>query len=142
MRAHQFDSMGEQLDAIVQATEQATNRIMESVEKNDEAVSKLRESITDPAQTALLDQIVENGNNAIEACSFQDITGQRVNKVVKSITYVESRVTSLVELWGREQLAGVEVPDDPNVTAEDKLMNGPQLEGSALSQDEVDSLFD
>jgi chemotaxis protein CheZ len=39
-----------------------------------------------------------------EACSFQDITGQRITKVVRSLTYVETRVNKLIEAWGRSEL--------------------------------------
>ena len=139
---HNFDGMADQLDAIVKATEQATNTIMEAMESNEDVVGKLREQITDPSQVALLDQIADNGNSVFEACSFQDITGQRVNKVVKSVTYVEERVNMLVTLWGREQLAKVEVQIDQENGPGDEALSGPQLEGKGLSQDDIDSLFD
>jgi chemotaxis protein CheZ len=134
--------MGDQLDAIVKATEEATHTIMEAMERNDEAVGKLRDKITDPDQTALLDQIIENGKDVFESCTFQDITGQRVNKVVKSITYVEKRVNAVVDMLGKAQLVEIEVPVDREKTIDEKLVSGPQLEGDGLSQDDVDSLFD
>ncbi len=139
---YHFDSTGDQLDAIVKATEEATNTIMEAMESNEEAIGKLREKISDPDQVALLDQIAANGNEVFNACSFQDITGQRVNKVVKSITYVEERVNALVNLWGKEQLAEIAVPVEREKTPEEKILTGPQSEGKGLSQDDIDSLFD
>lgn len=138
---HHFDSTGDQLDAIVEATEEATNTIMECMESNEDAIGKLRKQISDPDQVALLDQIAANGNEVFKACSFQDITGQRVNKVVKSITYVEERVNALVNLWGKEQLAEVEVPVDRAKTPDEQILSGPQLEGKGLSQDDIDKLF-
>ncbi len=139
---HHFDGMGDQLDAIVKATEEATNTILEAMERNEEAVGKLRDKITDPDQAALLDQIIDNGNDVFESCSFQDITGQRVNKVVKSITYVEKRVNALIDLLGKGQLAEVEVPVYREKTTDEQLVSGPQLEGDGLSQDDVNKLFD
>ncbi len=136
-----FESMGEQLDAIVKATEEATHVIMEVVEKNQEAVDALKETVTEPEQVALLDQIIDNGNAVFEACSFQDITGQRVSKIVKSVSYVEERINALVEVWGREALAAVEVVAEEK-TADEALLSGPQLEGQGISQDEIDKLFD
>jgi chemotaxis protein CheZ len=134
--------MGDQLDAIVQATEKATNTIMNAMEQNDDAVAKLREGITDPDQLALLDKIKNSSNDVFEACSFQDITGQRVNKVVKSITYVEERVNALVDIWGKDELDKVEVTGKEK-TEDEKLLDGPQLEGgTGLSQDDIDALFD
>lgn len=139
---HKFDSTGDQLDAIVKATEEATDTIMECMESNEEAIEKLREQITDPVQVALLDQISSNGNEVFKACSFQDITGQRVNKVVKSITYVEERVLSLVEIMGKEVVDEIEVIADEEKTEDEKLLSGPQLEGKGLSQNDIDNLFD
>jgi chemotaxis protein CheZ len=139
---HHFDKMGDQLDAIVKATEEATNTIMAMMEKNEDAVGKLRDGITDADQIALLDQISENGMNVFQACSFQDITGQRVSKLVKSLTYVEDRVDALVEIWGKAKLQEVEVLPISEKTADEKLLHGPQMEGEGISQDEIDKLFD
>jgi chemotaxis protein CheZ len=93
---------------------------------------------------ALLDQITTNANQVFEACAFQDITGQRVNKVARSITYVEERVDALINLFGAEQVAEVEVvvPPDQEKTADEELISGPQLDGKGLSQDDIDQLFD
>ena len=137
----QFESMGEQLDAIVKATEKATNTIMEATEKSIAAVDELRKTVSDPAQIALLDEIVGDGNDILEACSFQDITGQRVSKVVKSVTYVEERVNALIEVWGKDEVAKVEVEGDDK-TEDEKLLAGPQLEGKGLDQAAIDALFD
>ena len=137
-----FESMGDQMVAVVKATESATNAIMEAMESNGEAVALLREKIDDSEQLALLDKITENANSVFEACSFQDITGQRVGRVAKSIIYVEERVDSLKHLLGEEETAAVEVAPDPTVDADETLLNGPQLNGDGLSQDDIDSLFD
>lgn len=138
---YQFDSMGDQLDAIVAATEKATNTIMAAMERNEEMIGELRAMVGDDKGQALLDGISSNGNAVFEACSFQDITGQRVNKVVKSITYVEERVNALVEVWGKEELDKIEIAAEEK-SEDEKLLAGPQMEGKGLSQDEIDALFD
>ena len=79
----------DELDAIVAATETATNTIMAAMERNDDIIEKIRAKTKSKKLQELCDQLIENDNEVFEACSFQDITGQRVNKVVKSITYVE-----------------------------------------------------
>lgn len=137
-----FESMGEQLEAVVAATGAATNTIMEAMESNEQLLDALRETITNPAQIAALDRITANGNAVFEACAFQDITGQRVNKVVKSVTYVEERVNALVDIWGKDNLANIEVAAEPEQSNDEKLLHGPQLEGQGLSQDDIDKLFD
>ncbi len=138
---HQFESMGEQLDAIVKATEKATNTIMEATEGSISAVSTLRKSLTDAGQIALLDKIDNGGNTILEACSFQDITGQRVNKVVKSVTYIEERVNALIDVWGKSEVDQVLVEGEEK-TDDEKLLAGPQLDGAGLDQSAIDALFD
>jgi len=137
----QFESMGEQLDAIVKATEKATNTIMAATEKSLDAVGELKKTIADPDQMALLDRIASDGNDILEACSFQDITGQRVSKVIKSVTYVEERVNALIEVWGKSELDKVEVESEEK-SDDEKLLAGPQLEGKGLDQSAIDALFD
>ena len=113
---------------------------MEAIEKNNEAVSRLKESIKDAELVDILDTI-ETGNNAVfEACAFQDITGQRVTKIVKSVTYVEERVTALREIWGDDELDKVERVVE-ELTDDEKLLNGPQSKADAITQEEIDKLF-
>lgn len=138
---YHFETMSEQLDAVVQATDEASNSIMSAVETNEEIVGRLRAMITDPEQTKLLDELSTNDMGILEACAFQDLTGQRVNKVAKSVTYVEARVNALVEVWGREELEDVEV-DTVEKTEDEKLLHGPQDADKAISQAEIDALFD
>lgn len=137
-----FESMGDQMVAVVKATEAATNTIMEAMESNGEAITDLREKIDDPDQLALLDKIAANGNSVFEACSFQDITGQRVGRVAKSITFVEERVEALKLLLGEDEIADVETASDREDPTGEALLQGPQLNGEGLSQDDIDSLFD
>ena len=77
-----------------------------------------------------------------EACSFQDITGQRVTKVVKLVTYIEDRVNALIDIWVKSALDEVEVTPDREKTEDEKLLQGPQLNDEGISQSEIDKLFD
>ena len=92
----------------------------------------------------LLDQINTNVNKVFEACAFQDITGQRVNRVARSITYVEERIHALIALFGEEQISEVQVvvPPGQEKSADEELASGPQAEGIGLSQGDIDKLFD
>lgn len=139
---HQFGSTKAQLEAIVAATESATDSIMDAVDRNEEVVSELRKRLTDPDHMSLLDKIVDNDNEVFEACSFQDISGQRVNKVVKSITYVEQRVDALAEIWGKAYLVKAKVDGNEEEILDGEKLSGPQLNGAGLSQDDIDKLFD
>ncbi len=67
-------------------------------------MAKLREEIIDSGQLACLDKIAETDMAVFEAWSFQDIAGQRVSKVVKSVSYVEERIDALIGIWGKDEL--------------------------------------
>ena len=136
-----FDNMSDQLDAIVQATEDATNSIMEVVEQNTDTIDKIREKTDNAEILALLDALENNSSNIFEACTFQDITGQRVTKIARSVTYVESRVNALIQIFGKEHIESVEVETEEQ-SEDEKLLKGPQLQGEGVTQDEIDKLFD
>ena len=69
-----------------------------------------------------------------EACSFQDITGQRISKVVTALKIIETRIEAITGRYGMSNVArGVEESDS--------LLNGPQSADLAISQDEIDKLL-
>lgn len=137
-----FESMSEQLDAIVGATEKATNTILEAVEAMTEASEELRGIDDAAARGKLCDQIADQSVEVMQACTFQDITGQRVTKIVSSMRFVEERVSMMAEIWGREEIEELAdtLPDEEK-TGDEALLNGPQLPDEAISQDEIDKLF-
>jgi chemotaxis protein CheZ len=138
---HRFEKMSDQLDAIVETTKSATDQIMQTVEQNEELLGELRDSLTDEDAIAKIDKISASNSGLFEACSFQDLTGQRISKVVKSLTYVEDRVESLIEAWGKAELEKIVVKSDEK-SDDEKLLNGPQRQDEAISQSEIDALFD
>ncbi len=138
---HRFNSIAEQLDAVVKATEKASDTIMGAMENNDTLVMDIKKMVKDPSVAAKLDKISENGAAVFEACSFQDITGQRIGKVAKSLGYVEKHVNVLIDTWGRGEVEKIEVKPDQEKTADEKLLHGPQIEGKGVTQDEIDKLF-
>lgn len=62
-----LSTMSQQLNAIVDATETATNGILENLEGIDKAVYKLRESDAEPA---LCDAVSNRKMAAMENCTF------------------------------------------------------------------------
>ena len=136
-----FGSMSEQLDAIVDATEGATNAIMESVEGVDSLMNDARALTDDPKLRAIFDEVSDKVNVVFEACSFQDITGQRVTKVVNSMKFVEERINSIIVTWGRDELTKVVVELKEERDPDKKLLHGPQLPGQGITQTEVDKML-
>jgi chemotaxis protein CheZ len=126
---------GKELDAVVEATEEATNTIMECAE----AIMCADDSDHD-AYKAVVD---ENVMKIFEACSFQDITGQRITKVVETLTMIDERVSRFAHKFKVEDAEGYVTEDEAKRAKrkKDLLLDGPQAKGEGVSQDEVDDLF-
>lgn len=123
----------DELDAVVGATEAASATIMDSCEEIQGIVEKIAD---EDAKNAIVDQT----NKIFEACSFQDITGQRINKVIKTLVTIEDTVDNLLKLFGPVDQKALPEAVDTRTEAE-KLMEGPQLAGQGVSQDEIDKLL-
>ena len=129
-----------ELDAIVTATERATTEILGAAERLQEIGAKLREG---GADAAACDEINTYVTNIFLACSFQDITGQRITKVINVLRYIEQRVNAMIEIWGVEGAK----PSRANAESMEKrpdadLLKGPQLDGAGIGQDYVDRILD
>jgi chemotaxis protein CheZ len=74
-----------------------------------------------------------------EACSFQDLTGQRVTKVISTLRHIEDRVTKFADALGVKDSAQAESAEDAR--KRELLLNGPAANGPATSQDDIDALF-
>ena len=131
----------QELDAIVTATEGATNTILEAAEKVDGLAEQIEASGTDSQAHQLANDIRDTIITMFEACNFQDITGQRISKVVKTLQFIEERVNKMIEIWGAEGFADVNQTQE-ELDEEAKLLNGPQLANQGVSQADIDKLFD
>jgi chemotaxis protein CheZ len=124
-------SATDELDAIVAHTAVATDIILECCEKLD---------MLGPTLSGEAGQVVQDVTTKVyEACSFQDITGQRITKVVSTLKAIETKVAHIVEVFRRDAFAAA-VPDE-TVPVEVSLLNGPQLPASAMGQSDIDALL-
>ena len=94
LRATHFQNAWDELDAVVAATEEATNTIMNCCDD----ISAIAGKVGGEDGDALMNNVTK----MFEACNFQDITGQRIGKVVKTLRYIETHINQLVELFGKE----------------------------------------
>jgi chemotaxis protein CheZ len=79
-----------------------------------------------------------------EACNFQDLSGQRIAKVLATLTFVEDRVARMLEIWGgRDAIKDFAAGALIEPATETKMVNGPKLSGDPghVSQDEIDAMF-
>ncbi|MFT6580724.1 MAG: chemotaxis protein CheZ [Alphaproteobacteria bacterium] len=141
-RTH-FETVSQHLEEIIGSTEDATNTILENVEAINELTEKIRLSGAMGMVPLLRNQIYERATNTIENCTFQDITGQRVSRIIQSLDFVEQRVNAMIELMGRADIEslGITLPDSDQREGDDALLNRPQLPGEEISQDEIDKIF-
>lgn len=127
---------GQELEAIAESTEEATNSIMQAAEE----IMAADTGDMDAYQALVNDAVMR----IFEACSFQDITGQRISKVVETFTYIETRLNSVAKLV--EGVSGIEQKEIPEETAanirkRELILNGPQLKGKGKDQNEIDALM-
>ena len=125
------------LDAIIAHTEEATGAILDAAEELDGLADRL------PADVA---ETVRNVTVKIyEASNFQDLTAQRIMRIAAALQGVEAKVASLL---GLEELPTVEPSAKKEETkaleefTDEDLLNGPQAAEDAISQDDIDALFD
>jgi len=125
-----------QLDQVVDATEEAATKIMDSAEAISEIAMTLEGDI--------VTQLLTISTNIFEASSFQDITGQRVTKVVNTLNYLEEKLSRLADAIGDtdSHLRVEKEAEDIQPESDEHLLQGPQCKVTANDQDEIDALFD
>jgi chemotaxis regulatin CheY-phosphate phosphatase CheZ len=142
MRPHDISqeripTAGAELEAITRDTENATHAIMNSAEAMMGFSIDQFGGDASAYKAAVDDEVMK----IFEACSFQDITGQRVSKVVNVLKQIEERVGKLANTLG------VEDSTPQEMTAEEKrrhdlLLNGPAIGGPETKQDAIDAMFE
>lgn len=132
LQSNRLPRAGEDLGAIVLATEEATNSIMEAAEAMMEAAGK---------DEATLRNVVNDKVMAIfEACSFQDLTGQRIARVISTLEHIEERIGRFASAVKTDADA-VEPESAREKRARELLLHGPQDKSVAIDQTDVDALF-
>jgi len=138
IRDEHIPAATDELDAVVLATETATNSIMEVAEE----IEALAGELPPEQQEKLNDAVVR----IFEACSFQDITGQRITKVVRTLKVIESKVEGVLGAFGDEVARERKKDLDNELGAraakvEEQNLHGPASGEDATSQDDIDKLL-
>jgi chemotaxis protein CheZ len=134
-----------ELGAVVGGTEEATQQILEAAESIDQAATALSKVTSPDQQKILSEEIQERVVSIFEACNFQDLTGQRISKVMTTMKFIENHITVMMDIWGGVDAIKAHAP--PIVDTREgaaRLLNGPKTEGEVghASQDDIDALFD
>lgn len=143
----------DQLAAIVSTTEDATRKIMDACDDINSTHERVRDRLIsmepplDPdALASIEDALMEAQTSSIqiyEACTFQDLTGQRIQKIVETLKEVERQVLRMVIIFGLNNENAKKIDEDKKKELQNDadLLNGPQLPGQSLEQDDIDDIL-
>src|SRR3954453_21228988 len=112
----------DELDAVVHATADATGVILGGMEE----IERLSAGLPPEVAAPLGDIVIK----VYEACGFQDITGQRISKVVKALHHIEGKIDALLAVFGAD-LSEAVAAEAPMTDAAASLLNGPALPTAA-----------
>ena len=129
----------DELSAIVDTTEVATGQILDATER----VEAICQDVADTEQANAIRQAV---TDIYESCNFQDLTGQRVRKVVDTLRNIDHRIAAICASFGLDATVtakdgSIVRPPDIAAASAEELLNGPALPGEGMSQDDIDRML-
>jgi chemotaxis protein CheZ len=133
-----------ELDAVVYATEEATTTILAAVEDIELQASMLKAAGVGTGNNDCVGAILDRTVALYEACNFQDLTGQRITKIVSVLKFVEERLDRMIGIWGGLEAFRELVDQESERRADERaLLNGPKLDDDPghASQHDIDALF-
>jgi chemotaxis protein CheZ len=144
-----------ELDEVVVDTERATTTILSATEEIEGQIRSIRDAISDPTHQARVEIVLQKVVALYESCSFHDVTGQRIGKIVGVLKYLEERVQAVIDAWeGLDAFRGFASGSAAPPTAvaalvipgpkHEELLHGPRLpkDSGHASQDDIDAMFD
>ena len=147
----QMARVGRELDAVIAGTEHATQSILKSAEDIDQIANTLASMLKGSYELGLVQDLRDHVVKIFEASNFQDLTGQRIGKVITTLKFIEDHINRMQDIWtsiegtvppvpaGSAQPAASARPAAPDAG----LLNGPKLAGDPghASQADIDILF-
>jgi chemotaxis protein CheZ len=132
-----------ELDAVIGGTETATQEILKAAEGIDEAIATLAAGLKNDHEMHLAQDIQDRVIQIFEACNFQDLSGQRITKAMRSMKFIEAHILRMMDIWGGIEAIAQITPSRPEPHAHAHLLNGPKLDtdGGHASQNDIDALF-
>lgn len=120
---------GQEIEAVIRLNAEAANRIMDAAEHVSELIDI--EAVPSDVRFAVLDHVTA----IFEACGFQDLTGQRIQRALKTLRSIE------------ESMLGRKVSDAPpddkvNQAHVDNVFSQTEPPpGKDVNQSDIDALF-
>jgi chemotaxis protein CheZ len=123
-----------ELEEVVDSTERATQQVLAAAEEIDQVANSLDAALSGKFEQGLARDIQELVIKIFEVCNFQDLTGQRIAKVLATLNFVEDHVTRVLE----------EIKN-PTAARRDgtQYLHGPRLDidSGHVSQADIDEMF-
>ncbi len=146
-----FQSSLEQLYALANEIAEATDRMMTACEEIQESADAIGAKTKHRGIKAQLKKITAGTVDIFEACSFQDLTGQRIGKLTRTVAAFHTGFHAIARLAVGKSAGNGSAPKSAEGKnrhhAIDRIdggitLEGPQINGPAVSQADIDSLFD
>jgi chemotaxis protein CheZ len=160
----------DQLEGIIETTEQAANTIMDNLDRMNQLVAENKAIIAamqngmvngctlSPVLVAdlapTLDVLAKHNGEYLNLItdtftqmSFQDLTGQRLQRIIKLVGEIEEKITKMVISFGLKMTVREKNPElsaeelQKKVDEQVQLLAGPQKKGGGLDQDGIDDLL-
>ncbi len=121
---------GVELQAVITDTEEAANKILDAADRISERMKGEKQFVGEEDRRQFFEQTKQDVQEILMACTFQDLTGQRIRKTLESLQLIEDKISSTLDELG------IEVKSDP-------LAGGVRdsTENHAHSQADIDALF-
>ncbi len=122
---------GVELEAVIDDTEQAANKILDAADRIAGLVCEQDDWNNPDKREELLENIRDDVQNILLACTFQDLTGQRIRKTLENLHLIEERLSGTLDRLG----INIKVDQERAV---DTVSEGKT---KAQSQDDIDAIF-
>lgn len=138
--ATQYSSASDELDAVVATTEHATSSILSAAERIQEyAWTRREQQDGDTADCDLLDACA---TEIYTACGFQDLTAQRIRKVVEALRFLDERLKSILEATGLAEDFHADEKMIEELDAPPPTIRSSDIWMSEAHQAEIDDTFE
>lgn len=129
------DNAGVELEAVVDKTEDAANKIIDAAD-NISACLKREDDWADAGKREeMMSVIHEEVQNIILACEFQDLTSQRIHKALDHLNLIQQHLGSTAERLGIDVTKYQESETPGETMVQDEVRN-------QASQDDIDKMFE
>jgi len=135
LQADRLTRVAHELDAVTAGTVQATHMILAAAEEINQVANNLSAALEGKIEQDLAQDISDLVIRIFEACNFQDVIGQRINKAMTTLNVIEDHIASALD--------GVKPAASTAPAGAAPELHGPRLNGDSghISQSEIDTLF-